>query len=244
METTLDSTADRISPDRAAASRANGQKSHGPITPEGKKISSGNSYKHGLFASIENLTRHEDPAEFQALHQGIYEKYLPKDAIELHYVETIVGCLWRLKRADTIEAKIYNSESSIVGDHFTWVSDKVASLDKSREKIEKRLKNAKAELEKAQREPTGQEIDFQKNHTPEIAEKIVQEAVDQKVEDQLREQEEKEEARRREAAKSKTWTLEDDRKNYTPLNSEQMAWLVDKLRDPDAPAGLEFLRAF
>lgn len=246
------STEASTSPDRAAASRTNGAKSHGPVTPEGKKISSGNSYKHGLFASVENLTCHEDPTEFKSLHQGIYEEYLPKSAMELHYVETVVACTWRLKRADTIEAQLLNSDDSEPAYNFNRYTDKLTALEKIRASIEKRLKNAKAELDKMQSDtqPTEREIEFRKNNTPEIA----QEVVNEKIEDQYRERQEAEEAeqalwkarqdaiRRQKAADALPVTLvEEGRKRYE-LNAEQMNWLYDQLERPDAPAGMDIIK--
>jgi hypothetical protein len=38
-------------PKQIAASRANGAKSKGPVTPQGKRNSSRNSTRHGIFAA-------------------------------------------------------------------------------------------------------------------------------------------------------------------------------------------------
>ena len=99
-------------------------------------------------------------------------------------------------------------------------------------------------------QPTEREIEFRKNNTPEIA----QEVVNEKIEDQYRERQEAEEAeqalwkarqdaiRRQKAADALPVTLvEEGRKRYE-LNAEQMNWLYDQLERPDAPAGMDIIK--
>src|SRR5689334_2304125 len=61
---------------KAAAARANGALSHGPVTPEGKARSSQNALQHGLFSTAVVL-QFEDPEEFRALLNDYCDYYQP-----------------------------------------------------------------------------------------------------------------------------------------------------------------------
>ena len=65
--------------------RSNGARSIGPITPEGKAISAGNSLKHG-FTSSRVVLPHESQEEFDALEASFLKRLKPADAIERELV--------------------------------------------------------------------------------------------------------------------------------------------------------------
>ena len=92
-----------VSAKKLAANRANAQKSTGPHTAEGKRISSQNSLKHGLTARLHNVITHgdaqEDPFEFIELHESLKEELKPGGLLEELEVETIAKCYWRKWRA-------------------------------------------------------------------------------------------------------------------------------------------------
>ena len=54
-------------PAQIEASRRNGSRSHGPLTPEGKARASRNAVKHGLTAMTHLVVEGEDPAGLEAL---------------------------------------------------------------------------------------------------------------------------------------------------------------------------------
>ena len=58
------------------ASRANGAKSKGPVTPEGKARSSQNARKHGCLAAIVTFTP-EDEKAFNQIHHLYIERFEP-----------------------------------------------------------------------------------------------------------------------------------------------------------------------
>jgi hypothetical protein len=64
---------------KAAAARANGALSRGPITPEGKARSSQNALQHGLFSTSVVLAT-EDPEAFSALLQDYCDYTSPPAA--------------------------------------------------------------------------------------------------------------------------------------------------------------------
>jgi len=80
---------------RVAASQANGKKSKGPKTPEGKARSSLNALKSGAYAKGDNALRHvmlrcgEDPAFYDQLHLGLTEDWQPDDLTQAMAVKTI-----------------------------------------------------------------------------------------------------------------------------------------------------------
>ncbi|MGC2661130.1 MAG: hypothetical protein WA324_24510 [Bryobacteraceae bacterium] len=90
--------------------------STGPRTPAGKAISSQNATKHGC-RSQKLILRHEDPAEYEALHQKWWDQYQPAD----HTAETLVTQLinnhWLLLRNSK---RLEDVEWNMPEDPFEW----------------------------------------------------------------------------------------------------------------------------
>lgn len=87
---------------RFAANRINAQKSTGPCSLEGKRISSGNATRHGLL-STRLFLDDEDPDEFADLLCDLQRSLTPVGAMELALVERIAVTLWRQRRLVTAE---------------------------------------------------------------------------------------------------------------------------------------------
>ena len=101
---------------RRAASRANGKKSHGPVTPEGKARSAANSTttRHGL-ASPDRAThavclRNENPAEFNLLHQSLIIEHAPVTTTEHLTVHEMTVCRWRVQRAWAMQDALVDNQ--------------------------------------------------------------------------------------------------------------------------------------
>ncbi len=88
---------------RAAASRANGAKSRGPRTAEGKARASQNALKHGMCAKKFLLLPYDSRAEFAALESALLEQLCPEGAIETLLARRLIAAAWRLARADRLE---------------------------------------------------------------------------------------------------------------------------------------------
>jgi hypothetical protein len=86
-----------ISQARRDAARANGAKSQGPVTPEGKAKSALNAVTHGLTASAIVLTT-ESKDKYAALLAAYLEKCEPDGPIETDLVEEIVAAKWQQRR--------------------------------------------------------------------------------------------------------------------------------------------------
>ncbi len=87
---------------RIAAARANGAKSQGPSTEQGKQRAALNATRHGLLSKTIVL-KHEDPKEFQALVTQYVEKFRPNGDIEHQAVEEMAICQWKLRRLRLME---------------------------------------------------------------------------------------------------------------------------------------------
>jgi hypothetical protein len=94
---------------RSEAARRNGARSKGPVTPEGKLISSQNSRKHGLFADAVTIDG-ECTEAFTALHASLFERLQPEGPIEIALVENMVMCRWRQMRLWVMEKSALNHE--------------------------------------------------------------------------------------------------------------------------------------
>src|SRR6202142_82477 len=97
------------SPAQLAASRANGARSHGPITPEGKARSSQNSLKHGFAASAFAVVRLEGPEELDHLKTDLVSVYQPVNSQELFALERMALAHQGLLRVARLESGLFAS---------------------------------------------------------------------------------------------------------------------------------------
>jgi len=104
------------------ANRENAKKSTGPRTAAGKEASSRNGLKHGLCAA-KHLLPGEDPEDFLALVNDLFDTFRPVGEGEEKLVLRIAADQWRLDRVFPMEAGIFR-------DRFY----DVAAKDKSRQK--------------------------------------------------------------------------------------------------------------
>ena len=96
-------------PAQILASQTNGSKSLGPVTPEGRDKSSQNSCKHGL-SSTRVVIAGESQEEWDSLLGGFITQFQPQGEIEAELVFEMEACLWRLRRASTLETLLLNTE--------------------------------------------------------------------------------------------------------------------------------------
>jgi hypothetical protein len=98
-----------ITPRQAAARRANGRLTAGPISAQGRAASSQNSLKFGFFA-LHPLLPGESEAEFEAYLAGWIESLRPADHAEHALVLRITDAAWRLRRVPSVEAGLFTAE--------------------------------------------------------------------------------------------------------------------------------------
>jgi hypothetical protein len=96
---------------RILASRANGARSKGPATLEGKRRSSQNAIRHGLLARCIVLDK-ESSDSFEALLSQHLDRLQSADGVEFGMVEEMVSSYWRMRRAWAIETRMLEDASS------------------------------------------------------------------------------------------------------------------------------------
>jgi hypothetical protein len=89
------------------ANRANAKNSTGPRDPAGKRASSANSTKHGLFAK-NTPVREEDRPAFLQFSEQIRADLQPQGPTEEFYVNHFIDQCWRLRWCLKLETDLYD----------------------------------------------------------------------------------------------------------------------------------------
>jgi len=152
---------------RIEAARRNGAQSNGPVTAEGKAISSKNALKFGLTAN-DVLIAGENAADYDALMDAACREFSPANAREFDLVGEIVANRWRMRRVVQMEQaviiaeirKIQDDKDAPIGDFETaralaWAKIADSSAMKQIHRHETRLRRhtekAAAELKELAR---------------------------------------------------------------------------------------------
>ena len=101
-------------PAQIQASRRNGARSTGPLTPQTRAISALNALTHGLTAST-ILLDGESRERFQQLFDELMEQLNPQSTLEFTAVEEIVVALWKQRRAWAMEAASFRAAARQAG---------------------------------------------------------------------------------------------------------------------------------
>ena len=96
---------------RVIASRANGARSRGPITPAGKSPPSQNAIRHGLLAKCIVL-ENESRKGFDSLLAEFVARFAPADGVDLGLIEDMLSAFWRQRRAWAMETCIMDTALS------------------------------------------------------------------------------------------------------------------------------------
>jgi hypothetical protein len=84
------------------ANRQNAERSHGPVTAEGRARVSQNATKFGLF-SVANFVRPEEQAIFTEFESGYVSELAPDSPLEQTLAREIIHAAWRLRRCASLE---------------------------------------------------------------------------------------------------------------------------------------------
>ena len=150
-----------VSEAQLAANRANAQLSTGPVTSEGREISSRNALKTGLTGRTVLLPT-DDASEYNRRFENAAARYRPVTEDEMALVQSIVDTDWRLNRIVTLETGIYVKGLTEFADKF---NDQPAAHRNTLIQTETHLK-----YEKSLRNLHIQEARLQRQRTKHIAE--------------------------------------------------------------------------
>jgi len=84
------------------ANQKNAAQSTGPISAEGKAVSSQNAMKFG-FTSQQVVLAHEDPAQFEAMHASLTRQLRPGTDLECMLVDEMAAAQWRQRRIEVVQ---------------------------------------------------------------------------------------------------------------------------------------------
>ena len=121
-----------ISEARSAASRENGQKSHGATSPEGKAKSRFNAVKCGLTGNFVLVTA-EDAPRYHTHISDYQTQFQPVGPEESALVQSIADLRWRLNRIPGIEQSILFTEGANIIAENPIYANPVAHLALERE---------------------------------------------------------------------------------------------------------------
>jgi hypothetical protein len=91
------------------SNRRNAQNSCGPHSAEGKRISSQNSFKTGLYSQA-LVTHGEKLEDFETLRDEYYAHHSPQTPEERETLDTVIRLAWQLRRYAMVETHSWNLE--------------------------------------------------------------------------------------------------------------------------------------
>ena len=117
---------------RIISSRESGRLSKGPITPEGKAISSQNALRHGLLSRAVVLET-ESQENFHELVTQHVESFHPQNQTEMGYIEDMAASSWRQRRLLAVETRMFDQgvDDQPEGDHLDRITGAFSALSES-----------------------------------------------------------------------------------------------------------------
>jgi hypothetical protein len=95
---------------KSATSRANGAKSHGPKTADGREKSSLNPLDHGFTSKKTIVLKCENEEDVQVMIGDYTATYRPGSPVEVDLMNEMVAARWRMQRLRLIETALIDSE--------------------------------------------------------------------------------------------------------------------------------------
>jgi hypothetical protein len=132
------------------ARAANGAKSRGPVTPEGKAVSRLNAMKHGIYSELA-LIEGEDEADLVSFGRRLRANLAPMGELELMLADKLVSTAWRLRRLVGIEGALYDRKESPAHAFTDYAApERMLALARYEAQLERALYKALHELQRLQ----------------------------------------------------------------------------------------------
>ena len=103
---------------RSEQVRANGAKSRGPKTAEGKARSSMNALKHGRYATNAIVLKNEDSEAFEELVAYCVRRVQPTDPVEYQLTRELAAVSWLLTRVYALDTRLLDQEMDVQAPAF------------------------------------------------------------------------------------------------------------------------------
>jgi hypothetical protein len=129
-------------PAQSAAARANGARSKGAVTPEGRARLGEAATRHNL-TGVFRLLPGEDQLAFERLRRAWHARLLPIDQAEREAADGIVHHVWRRMRLDALEELLL---SALIDGRPTTGLPSLATICRYRARLEKDRREAEREL--------------------------------------------------------------------------------------------------
>ena len=119
---------------RSNSSRANGARSRGPITPQGKQRASANALRHGLLAKCVVLENESNQCLDDLVTQHI-QRFAPADGVGFAIIGEMAAANWHMRRAWAIENRLMDQaiRNQPPGDGLSRLADAFSQLAASPE---------------------------------------------------------------------------------------------------------------
>jgi hypothetical protein len=134
------------------ASRINGAKSRGPVTPQGKRNSAGNGWRQGILARSIVLDS-ESRDRFNDLHRSLIAELQPATPIENMLVQKMAVAQWRQMRLWGLEKVTIEQECALSDQASIFESRYDRQFDRALATLE-RLRDRKKPTEPGKRNKT------------------------------------------------------------------------------------------
>ena len=121
------------------ANRNNAKLSTGPVTTEGKAVSSRNALSSGIYAARESVLPHEDPRDLDNLTAEYYDRYAPATPEERCLVDSLVSDEWQLRRFRRIEGEMLTRSIQQPERHDPSISAAYSITERSLERLQRRV---------------------------------------------------------------------------------------------------------
>lgn len=132
----------------AQTARANGAKSRGPVTAEGKARSAENARKHGLNARTFKLDSEEDQRAFAELEAELIETYIAVTPVQKRQATEMAIAMWRQRIVANMEMALISAieQGEATANEGGAGLPSMNSVLRYRARIERDLKSARESL--------------------------------------------------------------------------------------------------